>query len=65
MKRVLRSIAGLFFDDGRLALGVLVLFALTAAAAQVSVAFPATIALLVAGTTLLLGESVVRAARKR
>jgi hypothetical protein len=63
--RVLRAIAALFVDDGRLALHVLALLVVTASI--VIVAAPPSwlsIVLLVSGTLALLVRSVVRAARK-
>ena len=62
--RGLGALLGLFFDDGKLALGILVLLGGTAAVASAE-AVPSwrSIALLVAGTLVLLLENLVRAAR--
>lgn len=64
--RAARLIGNLFFDDGRLALGILVLLGCTAVAASAPGSPSwASIALLVGGTLLLLVRSVLRAARCR
>ena len=62
--RGLGALLGLFFDDGKLALGILVLLGGTAAVASAE-AVPSwrSMALLVAGTLVLLLENLVRAAR--
>ena len=62
--RGLTALLGLFFDDGKLALEILVLLGCTAAAASAE-ATPSwrSMALLVAGSLVLLLENVVRAAR--
>ena len=64
--RALGALLGLFFDDGKLALGILVLLGGTAAVASAE-AVPSwrSMTLLVAGTLVLLVENVVRAARNR
>ena len=60
----LKELAGLFFDDGRLAIAVLVLLAATALLRQ---AFPPdgplAAAFLVAGVVAALLENVIRTAR--
>jgi hypothetical protein len=62
--RAVRAVLGLFFDDGKLALGVLALLACSALVANAETARSwYAIALLVAGTLVLLLENVVRAAR--
>ena len=62
--RGLRALLGLFFDDGKLALEILVLLGCTAAVTSVKPT-PSwlSMTLLVAGTLVLLLENVVRAAR--
>lgn len=62
----LSALLGLFFDDGKLALEILVLLGCTAAVASAQ-ATPSwlSIAVLVAGTLVLLLENVVRAARNQ
>ena len=62
--RGLGALLGLFFDDGKLALGILVLLGGTAVVASAEVV-PSwrSMALLVAGTLVLLLENLVRAAR--
>ena len=62
----LRALLGLFFDDGKLALEILVLLGGTAAVASAE-AIPSwrSMALLVAGTLVVLLENVVRAVRNR
>ena len=64
--RGLGALVGLFFDDGKLALGILVLLGGTAAIASAE-AVPSwrSLALLVTGTLALLLENVVRSARNR
>ena len=62
--RAVRAVLGLFFDDGKLALELLVLLAFSALVANIEVAAPwFSMALLVAGTLIVLFENVVRAAR--
>ncbi len=66
MARAVRALLGLFFDEGELALQILVLLAGTAAVASAEA--PASwrsMALLVAGTLAVLLGSVTRAARNR
>ena len=59
-----KALLGLFFDDGKLALGILVTLACTAAIANIEPAGSwLAIALLVGGTFILLVESAMRAAR--
>ena len=63
--RAVRAVLGLFFDDGKLALEVLALLAFSALVANIEGAEPRySIALLVAGTLILLFENVMRTARK-
>ena len=63
--RAVRAVLGLFFDDGKLALEVLVLLAFSTLVANIEGAEPRySIALLVAGTLILLFENVVRVARR-
>jgi hypothetical protein len=62
--RAVRALLGLFFDDGKLALEVLGLLACSALVANAETARSwYAIALLVAGTLILLLENVVRTAR--
>ena len=62
--RAVRTVLGLFFDDGKLALEVLVLLACSALAANAQAAQSwHSIVLLVAGTLILLLENVMRTAR--
>src|SRR5207244_2972796 len=63
---VRRAMLGLFFDDGKLALEILVLLGSTAAVASAE-AIPSwrSMTLLVAGTLVILLENVVRAVRNR
>ena len=66
MIRAVRALAGLFFDDGRLALEMLFLLACTAAVAGGAAERSwAAISVLVGGTLLLLVRNVLRAARSR
>lgn len=60
-----REIAGLFFDDGSLALAVLAILGLTALATAISAepAGPAAMAFLVGGVVAALLENVNRTAR--
>jgi len=61
-----RALIGLFFDDGELALQILALLAATALMAKAEVSASWTsIALLVAGTLIILLLNVTRAARNR
>jgi hypothetical protein len=61
----IRALLGLFFDDGKLALQLLVLLAGTALVGNVEAAGPqAPMVLLVAGTLLLLLRNVLGAARR-
>jgi hypothetical protein len=64
MARIFRGLIELFFDDGQLALGILLLLAVTAVAAKADAGW-ASMTLLVGGTLALLFENVLRAARKR
>jgi hypothetical protein len=60
----LRELAGLFFDDGSLAIVVLVILAATAVLLDAAWLEPAAaMAFLVAGVTGALVENVIRAAR--
>jgi hypothetical protein len=61
-----KTLAGLFFDDGSLALGVVALLGSVALLAKAGIAAPPpfTIILLVGGTVILLLENVVRTARR-
>jgi len=62
--RAVRAVLGLFFDDGKLALEVLVLLACSALLANAELAQSwRSIVLLVAGTLILLLENVMRTAR--
>ena len=67
MKRVLdllREIAGLFFDDGSLAVAVLVILAATAILVNISsIGAAAAMPFLVGGVTAALLENVLRTAR--
>jgi hypothetical protein len=67
MRQVLflaRQIAGLFFDDGSLAIVVLAILAATAILARVAwFQGPVSIAFLAVGVTAALVENVVRTAR--
>jgi hypothetical protein len=59
------QVAGLFFDDGRLAIAVLVVLDLTATVVYAGfLEGPAAIALLVGGVVAVLLENVVRAAHR-
>jgi len=64
MANALRALGGLFFDDGRLALAIVVLLGFTGIAAKHASPW-ASMALLVGGTLALLLESVIRAAAAR
>jgi len=62
--RCARALVGLFFDDGKLALGLLALLACAAVVANIEAAGSSlAIALLVGGTLILLLENVTRTAR--
>lgn len=61
-----RALIGLFFDDGELALQILALLAATAVVAKAEApASWTSMALLVAGTLIILLLNVTRAARNR
>lgn len=64
MAKALRALGGLFFDDGRLALAIVVLLGCTGIVSRHAVPW-APMALLVGGTLALLVESVIRAAAAR
>ena len=62
--KLLREIAGLFFDDGSLAIAVLAILTLTAILVNISsIGAPAAMAFLVGGVTAALLENVLRTAR--
>jgi uncharacterized protein (DUF2062 family) len=62
--RLAREIGGLFFDDGSLAIVVLVVLGLTTALAHIdSFGGPAAMAFLVGGVIAALVENVIRTAR--
>jgi hypothetical protein len=62
--KLLREIAGLFFDDGSLAIAVLVILAATATLVHAGwIGAAAAMAFLVGGVTAALLENVLRTAR--